>query len=275
MIINHKQIAEQDLATMTDQEMDNDWKLDEFFGSTVVINLTQAKDRLKQATEELQSVGSTQFEIFPAIDGQNDVKEAYWRKFKRNWANIDTSKDEGQAALERLHKAEAGCYMSHYKIIQKMKEGFDQSPNIKKFSSVLVLEDDNGFGIVNTTKTEASKTGVGRIFRKAMQELPDNWDMLYLLALPLEPFQPFSPHLAKAGEFLCTNAVAINAKMYGPILKLLSKIEDPTVSTVLPMDRSFSFLNKLFRCYAIHPSIAYQHMGTSAISQKHKPFLTQ
>lgn len=289
----HEEIAERHLEEMSDDELDRDWKLEEFFGKIVVINLPQEKERLKQITEELHNVGSNNFEVFPAVDGQKDIEETLWKKFKLNWANIDTSTELGKRNLDRLHRAEAGCYLSHYYIIKKMWKDFKQAQEnlfqartelektaalcvLKKVSSVLVLEDDNGFGFVDKSKTQIMKRNAGRLFREAMRELPDDWDMLYLMAKPIkDPLMFISPHLLRFGDFRCTNAIAIHHKMYQPIVESLGKIEDPMVDEVLPIDSVYGQLNKHYNCYAIAPPIAFQHRGVSAITLESKDLLRQ
>lgn len=284
-------IAKAHLKTMTRKELDNDWKLNEFFGSIVVINLPHDTERLSRIIEELHQVGVHDFEIFPAINGRQDVDEAIWRKFK----HTDLRKPEDKEALDRLHKGEAGCYLSHYRVIQNIKnsfenalwqlneaiksnnqEGIKQATKLaQKYSRVLILEDDNGFGIVDEDKISSSKTGVGYLLRQALLEIPDKWDMLYLMCAPHEKTKSYSPHLYRLKRSVFLNAYVVNYTMYVPIINALKKIDDPKVKKIYPVDKAISIIHEYFRVYAIYPSIAFQYGGVSSIASTTSEKLTQ
>lgn len=116
------QIAERHLDSMSRDELDKDWRLNEFFDQVYVINLTQATERLERLKNECEKIGCT-FEIFTAIDGPKLVEKAIWNKFYLD--HNDVGKEEG--CLDRLHQSQAGCYLSHYKIILKVKQAFEQA----------------------------------------------------------------------------------------------------------------------------------------------------
>ncbi|MBA2727527.1 MAG: glycosyltransferase family 25 protein, partial [Parachlamydiaceae bacterium] len=208
-------IADSQLKTLENREINNNWHLGDFFGTIAVINLPTAKERLERITQELHQIGTKSFKVFKAIDGRNDLDQAIWNKMYHNRERINTSTEEGLLALEFVHKGEAGCYMSHYTLIKQVKEAFDSAMNnlelakinsdfsairqaekeLRQFSRVLVLEDDAGFGIIRGLKSKGSKKDVGRLFRKALKELPENWDMLYFIAAPQTKIEKISKHL--------------------------------------------------------------------------------
>ena len=284
--IDHQAVATKQLATLSNEELDADWKLGEFFGTIFVINFPQEIERLKLLKEANQEIGLQEFEIFPAIDGRKEVSDTLWKKMDRNWAQIDLSTPEGQEAFDRQRQGETGCYLSHLSVIKKVKACFEQakedlarlqsthaSPEaiseamkrLRKSSSVLILEDDNAFGIVSQDKLSASLKGVGRLFRKAMQELPQTWDMIYFMALSRDPVEPFSPHLVKLSRAILMNAYALNHTLYDKAISQLEKIADPKILRVDPVDNEVAQLHRLAHCYAIRPSIAYQRDGESSI----------
>lgn len=288
-------IAQEHLATMSSEELDNDWRLNEFFGTIAVINLPQDTERLKRITEELHAVGTYDFEVFEAIDGRKDLQPAIWKKLKKNRLKNPIDKNEKKEILDRLHQGEAGCYMSHYLLIKRTKEAFDNAVNelqnakslndeiaisnatnkVRKYSRILILEDDSGFGIVHEDKTQSSKKGVGILFRKALKTLPKRWDMLYLMSIAQEKTKKISEHIYQLRRSAFANAYVINYTMYAPIISILEQIEDPKIKEVLPLDKAISYRHYLYRVFAIYPSIAFQFDGTSTIDGVATPTLQQ
>ncbi|MCE5318165.1 MAG: glycosyltransferase family 25 protein [Parachlamydia sp.] len=284
--IDHQVNALKQLQDLSYAEMDRDWMLGEYFGSIYVINLPSATDRLEKVRQSLAEVGVQEFEIFSAVDGRKEVSEALWRKMDRNWARLDLSTEEGREAFDHQRQAETGCYLSHLGVIKKVKKLYDLAKldlarlqhqggslddlsdalqRLKSNSSVLILEDDNGFGIVSEDRRSASLAGLGRLFRKAMEELPLDWDMLYLMAWSRTDPEPFSPHLVKLTYAILMNAYAVNAPCYEAVIEHLEKIDDPHVLSVPPVDGAMAKLHVGLNCFAITPSVAYQREGTSSI----------
>lgn len=290
-----RQIAREHLANMSSEELDNDWRLNEFFGTVAVINLPQDTERLERITQELHAIGTYDFEVFPAIDGRKDLGAAIWMKLRQNRLKNDISSNEKTKILERLHQGEAGCYMSHYLLIKRTKEAFDHAVSelkdaisasdefaifnaknkVRKYSRILILEDDNGFGIVNKAKSESSKNNAGIMLRKALQALPRRWDVLYLMCAAHQKTTAASEHLYKIKRSVFMNAYAVNYTMYDSIIAVLQAIEDPGIEEVLPVDKAVSNIHYLHRVYAIYPSIAFQFNGISTIDSTSTPTLTQ
>lgn len=287
IVIDHQKIAWEQLSDMTDEELDSDFKLDRFFESIYVINLPNAKERLKRITRDLKAIGLRHFEVWKATNGRNpeEVPESIWSKMSLNWRNLDVTKPEGLKALQQQHKGEAGCFLSHYRLLcsiqasfekacEELKEAFAAKDDAKikrasaqarKYSSVLVMEDDNGFGIVDTSDYQSASTaGVGRLLREAMTELPEDWDMLYFM---VQSYQPLShtPHLKQLTWGTLMNAYAVSYRMYDDMIEQLRRIEDPEVTSLKPVDVEVAALHANHNCYAIMPAIAYQCEGTSQI----------
>lgn len=282
-------IATEHLSTMSDEELDRDWKLGEFFGTIAVINLPKATERLNSIKNELNSIGTDSFEKFQAIDGRNDVKPAIWQKFMRERVRGKTI-PRINGLLQRqfwgIFQGEAGCYLSHFQLIKKIKNAFENSlqvlntaqmqddtelikiaqNDVRKYSRLLILEDDGGFGFVASDKKTVIKQGVGRHLREALQELPTDWDMLYLVVHATEPTEKTSTHLRKIKNAWCCVAYAINYTMYEILVDYLKKIENPSIKNVFPIDNELGKIHQFYNVYAIYPSIAYQHAGTSSIS---------
>lgn len=290
--------AKSQLAAMTDQALDADWKLTDFFGCIYVISLRDAAQRRERVTRELQKVGVQpgEFEFFDAVNGRTELDEKIWKKMHVNWSSFDTSQPEGQAKLNLQFQGEAGCYMSHLGVIKTVRNKYKEAlaaletalascneaqiraaaAQVRKYSSVLILEDDNGFGVVDSTKFSATLTNAGVLFRRGMQELPENWDMLYLMSWSLHsPAMQESGYLAKLNGAVLNNAFAVNHVMYDILYDHLDKINDPNVLEVRAVDDAYSLLHKDRRCYGIIPSLAYQQGGLSAITSTAAPRLRQ
>lgn len=284
--VDHQAIVTQHLDAFTLDELDGDWMLEGYFGTLYVINLPHATERLAKFKEALKQVGDPHFEIFPAIDGRKSVSETLWKKMAHNWARIDLTTEEGKETFDRQRKGETGCYLSHLGVIKKVKELYDKSrldlarlqleggdledlrgalKRMRQSSSVLIMEDDNSFGIVSDDRRSATLKEVGKLFRQAMQELPLDWDMLYFMAMSRAPTQQVSPHLVKLGRAVLMNAYAVNHTLYDALIAHLERIYDPAVLSVAPVDGEVADLHAHYRCYAIIPSIAYQREGTSSI----------
>ena len=282
------QLAQMHLDTMSKKALDRNWKLHELFGTIAVINLPIARERLRKVTEELHTIGTDTFEVFPAVNGCKDVDPSIWKKFFLNLHHIDISTEDGKLAFDRLHQGQAGCYLSHYRLIQKMKAAFEgameqlriakETHNTEaialaekealKHSRVLILEDDSRFGFLNEKTLQVSQKGIGTVLHEALLALPDDWDMLYLIVNATEPTSEIAPHLRKLGTSWCLTAHVINHTMYGPLVDLLSKIEDPSITQVLPVDNEISAIHHLYNVYAIYPSVVFCDGGLSYITSK-------
>ncbi len=277
-------IAVSHLKTMDDESLDLDWKLDEFFESIFVINLPQATTRLANITKQLNDIGVYQFEIFKGIDGRKEVDESIWRKFYTNRDHFDLKTEEGRRNLDLLHQGEAGCYLSHYKVIEKVKNAFDAAMSemklaaknndkeayqtayseAKKYSRVLILEDDCGFGTI--IDDEIVKFGAGVKLRKNLRDLPSNWQMLYFVVGILEPTERVNKHIYKIYNSWSLACYAVNYTMYDELVAHLKKIEDPLVQKILPVDNEISSVHYKYNIYAMYPALAYHGTGKSQIS---------
>lgn len=281
------EIAASHLESMSPEALDNDWKLQEFFPTIIVINLPQAEPRLKRFTQEINAIGTGKFEIFSAIDGRKDLPQAIWGKMVGNRDSIKVHNEKGKEALVSLHKGEAGCYMSHYLALKGVKEKFDEAykdncaaktekernaaaSKLRKYSRVLIFEDDTGFGLFSKHDKSTTKIGAGTLLRHALKDLPKSWDLLYFIVHPTEPTKQIAPHLYRLRRSWCAAAYAVNYKMYEPLLRKLEKIEDPLTMRVLPVDAAISRLHGRHKTYAVYPSLVYHHPGESQISSKSK-----
>lgn len=277
------ELAKDHLLNMSKNELDDNWKLNDFFGTIAIINLPPATERIERIKNELQEIGVGEFTIVKAVNGQKEVDKSLWEKMMsfRSESDIDENRKN------KIKQAECGCYLSHLKVIQdveisfqkalknlrKAKKSKDKSGlelakrEVVKFSRVLILEDDAAFGIVDPTG-KVIKNNVGQLLRKALKKLPKNWDMLYFVVKAIEPTIRITPHLRKMNNSWCAVAYAVNYTMYPILIKHLNKIKDPEVTSILPVDCVYGNLHHLYNAYAIYPSIVYHQVGISQISSQ-------
>jgi hypothetical protein len=282
--IDHRSLAREQLRSMSPEELDADLGLEGFFGISYVINLPHARERLRRVTDGLHEVGLRSFRVWEGTNGRNadEVPEHVWRKMSLNWLELDAGTPFGAQALEYLHQGEAGCYLSHFRLLRFVRDRFQEArrqvaeardagqmaeaaARARAWSSVLVMEDDNGFGFVDEDRRTARRPGVGRLLREAMAELPPDWDMLYFMAESEAPAIQVSPHLKQLRHGLVTNAYAVSHRMYDALVERLGRIEDPAVVDLRPVDGEMATLHETHRCYAISPAIAYQREGQSQV----------
>jgi GR25 family glycosyltransferase involved in LPS biosynthesis len=285
-VIDHQKIAREQLESLSHHILDKDWMLYDYFGCLYVINLPESKDRLEIIKNDLKGIGVGKFDVLPAVNGRTSVPEEIWKKMKQNWAKYDLSTESGRKKFKSQRQGETGCYLSHLNLIKLVKKRFDKairklqrailagdhkaikaaSTQARKYSSVVILEDDNGFGIVAKNKQKASLNKVGKLFRKAMAELPKDWDMCYFMAWSRRPEKKISPYSVKLRCGLYNNAYAVNHKFYSEAIALLERIYDPKVTHVQPLDAEFGDIHHMYKCYAVTPAIAYQKGGVSNIT---------
>jgi hypothetical protein len=297
--IDRPKIASERLAKLGD-EVDHNWGLKDYFGHIYIINLDDRDnskkyaERLENVQADLKKVGvmPEDCERFRAIHGATELNEKIWSKID------DNSFNKQGIELENVHKAQAGNFMSHYNIIKDAhtkyktakkqfnllkKEYFQTSSlnrkneiwteiiksadQMKEYSSILIIEDDNGFGFLKENQTETSLQGAGQSFQHVMQELPENWHMFYFMADHGYAWniQHHSTHLNRMTYGVCLNAYAVNHLAYKSIKNALSKIHEPNAK-VRPTDHVIASLHASHNVFLPKAPLAYQHCGQSSIS---------
>lgn len=103
-----------------------------------------------------------------------------------------------------IRPGDYGCLLSHVEVIKTAKE--------RQLECILVLEDDVEF-----------IDGFQDRLNKAMSELPDNWDMLWLGGLPREKNEPYSDSLDRMFGSWGTYGYVIRNTMYLTVLRVLSE----------------------------------------------------
>ncbi len=339
-IIDHQDIAKNELKTMSSEEQNRDWHLLKYVGHTRLINLDRDLERLTPAYEHFAKIGLKKDDVerFSAILGKN-LSSEIWNRFPDHhnpFMNKLTKlfkKITKNTGFDRWHQAQAGCFMSHYKIIKEAKDNFEKAKTeyanlqkeylefqsktpsldndaqkeqiqvikekieaaveqIKKFSSVLVMEDDNRFGqVIDSQRKETTLTNVGTVFRQVMQELPHDYDMLFFASIVSKKKKwgnmkdilgakntrkrlkhVTSERIVKLDYGHATNAYLVHSRFYDTLLNKLKKIEIPG-QPLKAVDVEIAELMESSKTYLAVPPLAYQGGFLSSISQRDLPLI--
>lgn len=302
--IDHKSLAANAIESLSPSELDKNWQLDKFFGTIRVINLKKDSERLKTITDNLQQQVGLQphcWTRFEAVNGRDEsiVSEDVWKRIKSNYQGHPQYTKEGRDALKYQHQGQAGCWLSHYRAISETAKNYDDacielerlksekaSPEkieeaksrVLKHSSILILEDDNEFGRIlakDVTKTSykavfsdtLTAEGTGRIFYETMSDLPEDWEMFYLMAMHYEdPVDVEGANqIKRIKNASCMNCYAVSARMYPKILATLRKIDHPTM-LIDAVDEEIAKLHETCNCYTPATALAAQDGRGSSIN---------
>lgn len=269
--------AENDLATMTDQELDTNWKLNDYFGHVKVISSNPDSSRFQRCQREMQQIGLHTYEIVPGVNGALLDPELWQRA--DNWDANDTDWQK---------QGRMGCLMAHYQAILdsaerwekacQKKEALQADPDpdvdqlqeieqeIKTYSSLLMIEDNTGFGVVTGDQT-ATLLGCGRRWRQVAAALPAHWDMLYLVTMADNwgPSVQISQELVRLRYGVLTKCYAIQAPFYRVVLDHFEKTFR-SLGTIAPVDHVLAALHREHRCYApLGIGLAYRFGSTSEV----------
>ncbi|WP_234571675.1 glycosyltransferase family 25 protein [Rhodohalobacter sp. 614A] len=209
--------------------------LNNFFDKVYVISLKRSSDRHALIKERLDGLN---YEIFWGFDGRElEYKDMHRQGLYHPNLSKLLKKRKGKPA-KNMSRNQIGCALSHVGVYEEIIKN--------NYSKTLVLEDDP---IINF--------GAADSLEKALQEMPDTWDFLYLgyhganknpttllklqknvltitskLVKPFERLRmidedvmdgwfakPYSENLEKAGTYLGTYAYGITPEGAKKILK--------------------------------------------------------
>jgi GR25 family glycosyltransferase involved in LPS biosynthesis len=140
-----------------------------------------------------------------------------------------------------------GCAASHLAII------IEKCKNQKIF---MVLEDDAEFLL--------DREAVTRILADAMEELPSDWDLLYLGCSPQKPQVRYSDSLFLIDQAKCTHAMIWHNRDHGAIEYILNHKSD-----IRKIDRYlYEVIQPKFNCFATFPMLVTQKQSKSDVSKR-------
>ena len=139
-----------------------------------------------------------------------------------------------------------GCILSHIALWDRLK---DQD-------TFMIIEDDIKVRVDNPKE----------ILNKAMSQLPDDWDMLYLGATLNQPPERISENLVRIKQAWTTHAIIYN-NQNGVVDAILEEMDDFKVDVVLA-----NSIQHKFKCFMTFPMICTQTEGFSNIINKHTTY---
>jgi GR25 family glycosyltransferase involved in LPS biosynthesis len=207
-------------------------KLNNFFDHIFCLNLDKRKDRWEDSQVEFKKHNIENVERFSAIDGM-----ALNLPLSNN---IDQNGYVHPPHINGINIGAIGCGLSHLFMIKIAKRA--------GYKNILILEDDVCF-----------HENLNIEFEKAVQNLPNDWDMLYFggnhfAGKPIH----YDDNLYRITCTVTTHAIGINYKMYDNLIDRLINISKPT-------DCSYADLQKMTNCYVTNPHLAWQKSGYSDV----------
>lgn len=257
------------------------------------------KKRLQLIQEQFDKVGGCKFERLRATRGAIELDKKVWSRVR------DNSFGKRGTDLDNIHKNQAGCYMSHYRAIKDAYEKHtaavkelenaqeklrsaqtDEEKNVlrttiekaenqvQEYSRVLIFEDDTGLGFVKNGVGVLEGAGVA--FRKAMEQLPEDFDIFNFNTDDGNPltkidslFNTKNP-LIRMRYGLLNNAYVVDSKAYPTVCQTLAKIDEEG-SRYKPLDHEYAWLHysifgNCLKAYTPRKALAYQAAGESSIT---------
>jgi len=212
--------------------------IDHYFDRIFIINLDHRQDRWCRAVKRLRLLGIKNYERFSAIKpthtlvvGQKNWLKTY-RHLKQHGLNGTNTTDS--YALGCL-----GCKLSHYFVLALALQ--------RGYSRVLILEDDAELF------QDADAT-----FSQVLKELPQNWNMLYLMANHARPPAEVTEHIVQTVCSATTGAYAVQ-RSFIPLLM------DAVSQDVGEIDVTYMLLQPHFPMYCCRPHLCRQEPGFSDI----------
>jgi hypothetical protein len=132
-----------------------------------------------------------------------------------------------------------GCLRSHVEVVAAARAD--------RLESLLVLEDDVEFA-----------EDVGPRFARALAQVPDDWNILYLGGIHRAPPTPIGDSVARISRTLSTFAYAIRARAFDPFLEIGGALPEG-------IDLQLIRLQARRPCYCVFPHVAWVEVDHSDI----------
>jgi GR25 family glycosyltransferase involved in LPS biosynthesis len=213
----------------------------ELFDRVFVINLDSRPDRWHQIVLNLRQHGVRNYERVSAIKPTPDLVptqrnwlETYHHLRQHGLNGTDTSVDYAIGCL--------GCKLSHMQVLRlALQRGYQR---------VLILEDDAEL-----------LPQAGATLQAALQELPPDWNLLYLMANHAKQPQPVSDHLVQVQCSATTGGYAVQRHFMTVLLEALQ-------DDVEEIDVTYMKLQPVVPMLCVKPHVARQRPGYSDIRRQ-------
>lgn len=205
-------------------------KLNNYFQKIYCVNLDRRPDRWEECLEQFY-IHNLEVSRFSAVDAKN-IPEIVKRVDK----------------IPGLVYGAVGCGRSHRLIIESAKND--------NLDNILILEDDVQF-----------HDDLNIMFSEFIQEVPDDWDILFLGGnhslnniWQREPVTKISEHVYKLVFCYATHAYAVRKKAYDKIIECLLPENDRG-------DVLFSHAQVQLNTYILRPHLAWQRPSYSDVEE--------
>lgn len=181
-------------------------------------------------------------------------------KFKEhgieNYTRFNGVKVNGNLSSKKL--GQIGCSASFYNIIKDARD--------KNYNNILILEDDFNF--------IASKEDVIKALEKAFEEIPKDWDMLYLGGniindFHFNPIEKYSENLFKLNSAFTTHSICFSKQSFDKILNAFPPQENWLESLMKNYDSIDVFFAQHFhiknKCFIYKELLCMQEPSFSSI----------
>jgi GR25 family glycosyltransferase involved in LPS biosynthesis len=224
---------------------DKKYDFDHFFDQTIAISLSSATEKREILQDHLCEIGVRNWHVFEAVDGYQ-LPDDYSFQIKNETVAFKELYRKMPGATDKNKKARLGCYLSHLSVLKNARE--------KRLESVLIIEDDAIF--------PQTQRGV-ESFNKTMEELPDDWDILFIgIEHDRNPTR-YSLHIDRVLSGTCLHAYAVHSRCYD---RLIDDLENALLNKndpLPPVDEVISEQIELqrYQAFAPHTLIGYQRDG--------------
>jgi GR25 family glycosyltransferase involved in LPS biosynthesis len=177
------------------------------------------------------------------------------RNFEIEWIFADRPESNYRSSNYRNPPGEFGNTLSHLKVFINALEYYNKYNN----NNFLVFEDD----------VELKKdVNVENILTKALNNLPEEWGILYLGGSPQSPVISVNPPLYKTDRFICCFSYAINTKYLASLTKFyVDQLGKPWPKSVGDNIINNYFVENNIPIYCIYPFIISHLTGYSDINK--------
>jgi len=211
--------------------------IQDVFKNIYIVNLDSRSDKWQAVKQELERIGITNYKRFSAIKPNlNDYPAEYYNRFTLAGADH-----------EKYKIGSLGCKLSHIEIIKNARNN--------NLENILIFEDDVIF-----------REDAQNIFDRAMNQMPNDWQMIYFSGHHRKPFKLIADNVAKIYATYTTHGYVIRNSLYDIIIEkaLISGKElDVFYATEI---------HPFYNCYCIRPPILWQAAGFSDILQGYRNY---
>lgn len=284
--IDLQSIALKRLREIPIGQIDENWGLKQYFGTIYLLN--GDVKRLDPVKGRLRSIGlnESDYTVFQGVAPSEIPKIMFDRM--ENW-----EEHKFVDRVDEIHRGQTACYMAHYKLIEDVKNKFDEAlrayhdalrsgrfsalielmEKVRERATVLIFEDNVGFGRLNENKVELDK--VGYKFTKSVRDLPRNWDFFYLMLMLHNNWgipSMVTKYIKAFNYGVIIKAYAIKYTAFDDLFEKLRRIESDTCK-LHPVDHHIAEVvdsktpdgNKKFHAYATALPCCYREQSDSLV----------